>query len=51
MAVMALRRHHPDRKPLAAPRVDVARILQRHLGIDGVQRADMAVRQPVAASG
>ena len=49
-AMMAVRRHHPDRQPLAAPRVDVARRLQRHFGVGRVQRADMLVRQPVAAA-
>ena len=44
------RRHHPDREALAAAGVDVARRLQRQGRIGGVQRADMLVRQPVAAA-
>src|SRR5947209_17124145 len=33
--------HDPDRIALAAPRIDVARRLQRHLGIRGMNRTTM----------
>src|SRR5215469_6383425 len=42
--------HHPDRQTLAATGVDVARGLQCHGGIVGMQRADMPVRKPIAAA-
>src|ERR1700722_3864519 len=45
-----VRRYHPDREPLAAPGVDVARGLQRQRGVAGMQRSDMLVRQAVAAA-
>ena len=41
---------HPDAHPLVAAGVDVAGVLDRHLGVGRVQAADMAVRQPVLAA-
>ena len=43
-------RHDPDRQAFAAPRVKIARRLQREHGIGGVQRADMLVREAVAGA-
>jgi len=40
--------HHPDRQPLAASGVDVARGLQRQRAVCRMQRADMLVGQAVA---
>src|SRR3954451_19907229 len=44
------RRHDPDRYAFAAAGVDVARVLDGHLRIDGVHAADMRVVQPVTAA-
>src|SRR6266487_5249674 len=40
----------PDAHALVAPRVHIARILDRHLRIRRVQAADVLVREPVLAS-
>ena len=42
--------HHPERDALLAAGVDVAGVAQRHLGVRGVQRADVDVRQPALAA-
>src|SRR5579862_5905763 len=41
------RARHPDRDAFVAPRVDVARIADRHLGIGRVEAADVLVREAV----
>ena len=41
---------HPDAHALVAAGIDVARILDRHLGVGGVERADMPVAQTVLAT-
>src|ERR1700687_34768 len=44
------RRHYPDRQPFAAACVDITRGLQRQRGVGGVQRANMLVRETIAAA-
>src|SRR5450759_2665725 len=40
---------HPERDPLLTTGVDVARVAQRHLGVRGVQRAEVDMRQAAFA--
>src|SRR5579884_1257242 len=42
--------HDPDAHALHAPGEDVASVAQRHLGISGVQAADVVVRQAALAA-
>src|SRR6476620_6530932 len=44
------RARYPDRDAFVAARVDVARILDRHLRVRGVQAADVLVRKTVLRS-
>ena len=44
------RGHDPDRDALAAAGVDVAGVAQRHLGVGGVQAADVLVGHPAAGA-
>ena len=47
---MSAARDDPDADALVAPGVEVAGVVQRHLGVGGVQRADVHVVQAALAA-